>query len=132
MSHALALGGTADAASMTPPVIDTAALKRLGELDPGGRAGLVTRLLRTYAESLQHLLAELRLARASADMAVLRRVAHTLKSSSASVGATAFSALCARAEAAAAGRGGELERLFDALEADSAGVAQAVRDLLAA
>jgi HPt (histidine-containing phosphotransfer) domain-containing protein len=79
-------------------VLDREALDRLRELDPGGRGGLVERVLATYAQSLAKLLEQLVAARAGADLAGLRHVSHTLKSSSASVGALQLSALCADIE----------------------------------
>jgi HPt (histidine-containing phosphotransfer) domain-containing protein len=79
-------------------VLDREALDRLRELDPGGQGGLVERVLATYAQSLAKLLGQLDAARAAADPAGLRHVAHTLKSSSASVGALQLSALCADIE----------------------------------
>ncbi len=80
-------------------VLDAAALGRLRELDPSGKAGLLSRVLDTYAQSLERLLLQLRAARAASDAAAIRHVAHTLKSSSASVGALDLSSLCADVEA---------------------------------
>ena len=79
-------------------VLDAQALARLQELDPGDKAGLVARVLTTYAQSLQRLLEQLRVARQDADAQGQRHVVHTLKSSSASVGALKLSALCADLE----------------------------------
>lgn len=79
-------------------VLDAQALSRLADLDPDGRAGLVARVLSTYAQSLERLLDQLQRARDEGDMQTQRHVAHTLKSSSASVGALCLSALCAEAE----------------------------------
>lgn len=83
-----------------PPagLLDAGALDRLRALDPQGRAGLLPRVLATYTASLQRLLEQLRLARACADLQGQRHVAHTLKSSSASVGAMKLAALCADVE----------------------------------
>lgn len=117
-------------ACLATPVIDPAALARLGELDPDGRTGLVQRLLHTYDGSLGPLLHELQRARAAGDADVMRRVVHTLKSSSASIGAVAFSALCAQAELAVAGRSAERDALLDRMAADLERVAEAVRILL--
>ena len=89
---------TAPAAPPAPGVLDAQALARLQELDPGGKAGLLARVLATYIQSLQRLLEQWRSARAGADAQGLRHVAHTLKSSSASVGALKLSALCADIE----------------------------------
>ncbi len=79
-------------------VLDALALARLQELDPAGNGGLVTRVLAAYTQSLQRLLEQLRLARQDADVQAQRSVAHTLKSSSASVGALELAALCADVE----------------------------------
>lgn len=80
-------------------VLDAASLDRLRELDPGDRNGLLQRVLSTYTQSLQRTLVQWREARAAADANTLRVIAHTLKSSSASVGALELSALCADVEA---------------------------------
>jgi HPt (histidine-containing phosphotransfer) domain-containing protein len=79
-------------------VLDAACLQRLRELDPGGQAGLVARVIGTYVQSLAKLLEQLTQARAAGDSATLRHVAHTLKSSSASVGALVLAQVCAEVE----------------------------------
>lgn len=79
-------------------VLDAEALARLRDLDPGGKAGLLARVLATYTQSLQRLLGQLQAGRDEGDTQAQRHVAHTLKSSSASVGALALSALCAEVE----------------------------------
>lgn len=88
-----------DAIASAGAVLDAQALARLSELDPSGRAGLVERVLGTYVLSLQRLLEQLRVARGADDAEAIRHAAHTLKSSSASVGALDLSALCAQTEA---------------------------------
>lgn len=89
---------TAQPGLPVPGVLDPEALARLHELDPGGRAGLVPRVLATYRQSLQRLLAQLRVAREQSDSQTQRHVVHTLKSSSASVGALKLARLCADTE----------------------------------
>lgn len=79
-------------------VLDAACLQRLRDLDPSGQSGLVARVIRTYVQSLAKLLDQLAQARAAADPVALRHVAHTLKSSSASVGALALAELCGDVE----------------------------------
>jgi hypothetical protein len=79
-------------------VLDAAALARLSELDPTGNGTLVQRVLATYATSLERTRNELVRARQPMQPEALRHLAHTLKSSSASVGALALSALCAQVE----------------------------------
>lgn len=78
--------------------LDAVALQRLHELDPDGTAGIFERVLATYLLTLN---AQLPLAQAALqhhDATELRRIAHLLKSSSASLGAMAFSTLCAELE----------------------------------
>ena len=91
--------GAGTVASRGLGVLDTASLDRLRDLDPGARNGLLHRVLRTYTQSLERMLAQWREARAAGDGNALRVLAHTLKSSSASVGALELSALCADVEA---------------------------------
>jgi histidine phosphotransfer protein HptB len=123
----------ADAAAggQTTPVLDAASVAALHQLDPTGANRLVPRVLTTYRSSLDRLLGQLTLARAREDAASLRLVTHTLKSSSASVGALALSALCAKAEQAVRdGRLDSLPLLLDQLEVESARVDAAVLQLL--
>jgi HPt (histidine-containing phosphotransfer) domain-containing protein len=113
-----AVGGGGGAAAT---LLDAQALARLHELDPSGQSGLVKRVLATYAQSLARLLAQLRTAREGADRDAMRHAAHTLKSSSASVGALELSALCAQAEARLRdGAGADEAALLDRLEAEGA------------
>jgi len=79
-------------------VLDVQALDKLRELDPGGKGGLVQRVLATYTSSLARLLEQFCAARERADACDLHHVAHALKSSSASVGALELSSLCADVE----------------------------------
>lgn len=80
------------------PVLDAACLDQLRQLDPTGGNGFVTRVLDTYAKSLDRHEAEARAARMDAKWEALGRAAHTLKSASASVGAVQFSQICADVE----------------------------------
>jgi HPt (histidine-containing phosphotransfer) domain-containing protein len=80
------------------PVLDAAAMAELRALDPDGKAQLVKRVLATYQSSLAKLVEQLRVARADGAWDQVSRVVHTLKSSSASIGALALSGLCADIE----------------------------------
>jgi HPt (histidine-containing phosphotransfer) domain-containing protein len=82
----------------TGPVLDAACMAELRALDPDGKAQLVKRVLATYQASLAKLVDQLREAQAEQGWEQVSRVAHTLKSSSASIGALALSALCADIE----------------------------------
>ena len=86
---------------MTPPnpVLDEDALQRLRELDPGGRNRLLERVLLAFEASVLRLAPQLAEARRRDDMQGIRHVVHTLKSSSASIGALRLSRLCAEIEA---------------------------------
>ena len=90
------------------PVLDAASMAELRALDPDGKAQLVKRVLATYLASLAKLVEQLRVARAHGEWDQVSRVAHTLKSSSASIGALALSAQCA-----------DIERLLRAGDSDA-------------
>jgi HPt (histidine-containing phosphotransfer) domain-containing protein len=92
----------ADAASAVAEadvsMLDAAALGRLRDLDPSGDNRVMERVMRAFESSLAKLLAQAEAAQASHDHAAMRHVAHTLKSSSASVGALELSRRCAEIE----------------------------------
>lgn len=120
------------AAALSPP-LDAVALQRLCELDPGGRHGLLPKVLRTFDTSSQRLLDQLGAARATQDLDTQRLVAHTLKSSSMSIGALALSHHCAEAEQRL--RHGQIDGLapmLDALEAECRQLLTLLRPLLPA
>jgi CheY-like chemotaxis protein/HPt (histidine-containing phosphotransfer) domain-containing protein len=79
-------------------VLDPAALARLRELDPKGENQLVQRVLKAFQTSAARLMPQLQTARAANDRTTVRLVAHTLKSSSASIGAMTLSQLCGELE----------------------------------
>lgn len=101
-------------------LLDPEAIRRLRELDPTGGNQLLERVVAAYFSSLDRLLPDLAQARAGADglppdLGVVRHVSHTLKSSSASLGALALSARCAGIEAMA--RDGRVQGLPEQLDA---------------
>ena len=77
--------------------LDKVALAKLHELDPQGRLGVVQRVLQAFETSLMRTLAQLQ-AQGALDAALVSHIAHTLKSSSASVGASRLAAVCADTE----------------------------------
>jgi histidine phosphotransfer protein HptB len=112
-------------------VLDAAALARLSELDPTGNGTLVQRVLATYATSLERTRNELLRARQPLQPDAVRHLAHTLKSSSASVGALALSALCAQVEQhVRLPQPGDIGALLDAMLAEMQRVAGAVQAML--
>jgi histidine phosphotransfer protein HptB len=121
-----------DSAQSGDTVLDADALANLAQLDPTGANRLMQRVLTTYRSSMARLLAQLAQARAQPDPASQRLVAHTLKSSSASVGALLLSQLCGDAEKALReGRLEDVPPLLDQLVAEAARVDAAVLQLLA-
>jgi len=122
-------GGSA-ASNLT--VLDEVALSRLRELDPTGEHQLMSRVLIAFEASLTRLMPQLVQAQGTQDCVVIRHVAHTLKSSSASVGALHLSKLCAQLEAAA--RAVDLDGMdarIIAMRTETAGVLQALKQSLA-
>lgn len=114
-----------------PTVLDAHALTELAQLDPTGANRLVQRVLSTYIMSLARLMGQLTEARRQDDLATIRLVAHTLKSSSASVGALLLSSMCAAAELAVRNdQPAALPALLDRLQAEAARVDTAVRQKL--
>lgn len=80
-------------------ILDAGALDRLRELDPTGRGRVVERVLQAFEGSVRRLSPQLLQAAAADDRTTVGHVAHTLKSSSASIGAMHVSRLCAALEA---------------------------------
>jgi HPt (histidine-containing phosphotransfer) domain-containing protein len=80
--------------------LDAEALERLGALDPSGANRLLERVLTTFQTSAVRLGLQLTQAHGRADHDAIRHVAHTLKSSSAAIGALTLAAQCAEVETA--------------------------------
>ncbi|NCT81773.1 MAG: Hpt domain-containing protein [Comamonadaceae bacterium] len=120
---------------MTAPhpaaLLDPEAIRRLRELDPSGGNKLLERVVGAFSNSLDRLLPDLARARegGTLDLGVVRHVSHTLKSSSASLGAAALSARCANIETMA--RDGQAQGLPEQLDAMLQDIQQ-VRAALAA
>ena len=113
-------------------VVDREVLERLvEELED---AALVHTVVTTYLRELPGRIDGIRGAARIADFDVVHDIAHTLKSTSAAVGALGLAELCADIERVARGLGltGSLEPLLRRLGADSALVEQALRAELTA
>ncbi len=87
-----------DAAADLPEPLDPQALARLRELDPDGRQGVLQRVLVAFETSLARMIVQLQSQAEAGNAEVVAGIAHTLKSSSASVGALALSLACAEVE----------------------------------
>ncbi|MFZ4552291.1 MAG: response regulator [Aquabacterium sp.] len=79
-------------------VLDQTAIKRLRELDPKGENRLLERVAQAFETSAARLLPQLEEGFKIGDLSTVLTVAHTLKSSSASIGALKLSQLCAEIE----------------------------------
>jgi two-component system, sensor histidine kinase and response regulator len=112
-------------------VLDADALQRLRELDPEGRSRLLERVLRAFQSSAARLGEQFRDARERGDMAGIRHVVHTLKSSSASIGALALARICAEIETSLrVGAHAGLPERLDAMDRELTAVLQAVTPML--
>jgi HPt (histidine-containing phosphotransfer) domain-containing protein len=124
-------GADAAGADGAPLVLDAGALDKLRALDPGGRSGVLLRVLGTFEGSLKRLMTQFDAARAANDLVMLRHVAHTLRSSSASIGALALSRECLEVETRIReGRTDDMAPALDAMAAESGRAAAAVRAML--
>ena len=117
----------------SPQALDAAALGRLRELDPDGRHGVMRRVFSAFETSLMRMLVQLAAERDSGNAGVVSSVAHTLKSSSASVGALQLSAACAEVERRLRDRQpGELQADIEKLLTEGESALVAVRAMLQA
>ena len=102
-------------------------LDQLRELDPSGGMGLARRILQIYLDSSGTSMAQIEQAIAASDVETLRRAAHSLKSSSANVGAETLSGLFKQLEGL--GKDGKLEQAGRAFPATRREYAQAVNEI---
>ena len=79
-------------------LFDQEALRRLKELDPKGDNRLFERVASAFETSVGRLMPQFEDAIRQQDMQGILHVAHTLKSSSASIGALKLSQMCAEIE----------------------------------
>ena len=120
--------------SALPPVpgasVDPTALRRLAGTRRGGGSELVAKVVNTYLESSQQLLSAIRDATAAGDPTGFAAAAHTLKSSSAQVGAMGLSNLCKELETL--GRENSCEGASELFSTESMTEYESVREGLAA
>ena len=117
--------------SATPTVLDAEALARLRELDPSGKSRLLERVLRAFETSAARLGEQFTDARARSDMQGIRHVVHTLKSSSASIGAMTLARICAEIESSIREQAfAGLSPRLDAMDRELVAVLQAVTPML--
>ncbi len=80
------------------PTIDPEAIANLRDLNPGDGGEFLREIITIYIEDTPKRLADLRTCLASGDVATFTRAAHTVKGSSANVGAVALKAIAERLE----------------------------------
>jgi len=113
-------------------VLDPKSLAKLSQLDPSGQNRLVHRVLSTYRQSLARLQQQIAGGLDATDLSTVRIGAHTLKSSSASIGALELSSLCAAVEQSIRdGQQDRLSTLMPQLQTEIIRVDNAVSSLLA-
>lgn len=79
-------------------VIHADIIERIRAMEARGAPQLLSRLIHTYLDTSERLLSELRHALNAGNAVAARQAAHTLKSTSANLGATQLAALCAQLE----------------------------------
>jgi two-component system sensor histidine kinase/response regulator len=122
-------GALADAQAVS--VLDPEALRRLRDLDPKGNNQLLDRVARAFETSIGRMLPQLEEAVKLHDQASIVHVAHTLKSSSASIGALKLSQMCAEIEVMIRRQSGEdLTSRIQEIPVEAERVLAALRGLL--
>ena len=110
----------ADGTTLGPrdqPVLDEAALGAIRALGETGGTSALTKVIDLYLDYSPTLVGEIEAAIANGDAEALNRAAHSLKSSSASLGAQGFAALCKDLEMI--GRNGSIDgagEIFESLK----------------
>ena len=115
--------GAPQAAPASPASLDPAALRSLAGLEQKGDADLLNRVVEAYLSSSTKLADEARAGAAAEDPKRMAAAAHTLRSSSAQIGAMKLSSLCKEIEAR--GRSGSVEgvaKLLDEVSSELASV----------
>ncbi len=110
--------------SETSAILDSKALDNIQSLQRPGRPSVLAKVVGLYLKDAPKRLQALREARATNDTEALRRTAHTLKSSSANVGAEGLATLCNDLENLARNNTldgsdhliGEIENIYPAIE----------------
>ena len=87
--------------ALAPVSVDRSALEAIRALQREGAPDLLAQVVRLYFESTPPLMERLRAGLAAGDVEMVRNAAHSLKSSSANLGATGLADLCGQLELAA-------------------------------
>jgi CheY-like chemotaxis protein len=104
-------------ADATADCLDRSMLEKIREASPNDADGLLARVIHRYLNDAPRLIGIMRAAQAGAETAAVGRAAHSLKSSSATVGATHLAERCRRIEEAMrAGRDNDIAEDIAAAE----------------
>lgn len=87
-----------EAQSASQTTIDKGALQQIADLDPEQNGELLNSIIDSYIDNAASLMRDLREAVSGQDIEGATRAAHSLKSSSANVGATKLASVCAETE----------------------------------
>ena len=113
-------------------VLDMSVIERIREMEQRGAARLLERLIETYTSTATKLMADAELALAHRDPVMVRHAVHTLKSSSANVGATLLSQRFGAIEVhARGGRTQDAEHEWPEVRVEYARAVHALQALLA-
>lgn len=114
------------------PPIDRAALEGIRMLEGPGRQGLLEKVVSLYLADSQMHMERVRVSAEAGDTESLRRAAHTLKSSSANVGAAGVSEICRKIEAGIAEGNppAAVRPLFERLEGEYHSACRELRAIL--
>jgi two-component system sensor histidine kinase/response regulator len=113
-----------------PLALDMATLGRLRDMERNGATGLTAKIMKAYQDAALRLVADLVSAARTGDAPAVRRAAHTLKSSSANIGALEFSQHCALLENFARdNRVDEVSARLEEAQREFDRVMQAIREL---
>jgi HPt (histidine-containing phosphotransfer) domain-containing protein len=112
------------------PTIDPEAIANLRDLNPGDGGEFLREIITIYVEDTPKRLADLRACLASGDVATFTRAAHTVKGSSANLGALGLKAIAERLEQISRKDGlGSVGPLIDDCDAEFVRVTEALRKL---
>ena len=126
-----AVAATSATTSPVEPAIDMKVLDQYREFDPSGGLSLAHQIMQVYRDSSGETVQQVERAIAEGDAETMRRSAHTLKSSSANVGAMALSSLFKQLEMLGKeARLDEAAPLFDAARQEYGRVLAEINKLL--
>jgi HPt (histidine-containing phosphotransfer) domain-containing protein len=124
-------GGEGKVRDHDQPPLDVKFLDAIGSLTPGGDDPLLEKVVRLFFNNSPALLSEIHNASARGDKDAVRRAAHTLKSTSANLGAGPLAELCRKLETQCRmDHPGDMDPLIMEIEGEYARVLRALEEEL--